>query len=85
MKHLTSVGVPVVAQWVKEPDIVSVEDTGSIPGLTQWIKEGSGLAEPQIPCDGGCGVGLSWSTHLTPDLGTSICCRCRSKKKKRKI
>ena len=33
-----SLGVPVVAQQVKNP--VSIhEDAGSSPGLTQWVKD----------------------------------------------
>ena len=31
-------GVPVVAQWVKNP-ISILGDAGSIPGLTQWVKD----------------------------------------------
>ena len=30
--------VPVVAQQVKNPSSIS-EDAGSIPGLTQWVKD----------------------------------------------
>ena len=30
-------GVPVVAQWVKNPNSVH-EDAGLIPGLAQWIQ-----------------------------------------------
>ena len=30
--------VPVVAQWVKN-SISNHEDMGSIPGLTQWVKD----------------------------------------------
>ena len=31
-------GVPTVAQWVKNQTSVH-EDVGSIPGLTQWVKD----------------------------------------------
>ena len=35
-------GVPVVAQQVKNPTSIH-EDVGSIPGLTQWVKN------PELP------------------------------------
>ena len=31
------IGVPIVAQWVKNPTGIH-EDVGLIPGLTQWVK-----------------------------------------------
>ena len=31
-------GVPVVAQWVKNPTSVR-EDAGSIPGLARWVTD----------------------------------------------
>ena len=31
-------GVPIVAQWVKNMTNI-YEDAGSIPSLTQWVKD----------------------------------------------
>ena len=31
-------GVPVVAQWVKNQHSIR-ENVGSIPGLSQWVKD----------------------------------------------
>ena len=31
-------GVPIVAQWVKNPTGIH-KDVGSIPGLAQWLKD----------------------------------------------
>ena len=65
------------------------EDVGSIPGLTQWVKDlcchelwcrlkmqlRSHVAVAVV-CAGSC------SSHLTPSLGTSICHKYSPKNKK---
>ena len=52
----------------------------SIPRVLLWH---SGL---RIRCCYGYGIGLSWSSNLTPSPGTSICCRSgpRNRKKTKK-
>ena len=32
------IGVPIVAQWVKNPNSM-YEDESSMPDLTQWVKD----------------------------------------------
>ena len=52
---LNLIGVPTVAQWVK--NLTSIyEDAGSIPGLTQWVKGSS------IPVS--CGIGHRCGSDL---------------------
>ena len=50
------------------------KDTGSIPGLTLWVKELVLLSAVVQAC--------SCSSILTPSLGTSICLGCSPKKDK---
>ena len=85
-KHLKVcyMGVPVVAQWVKD-----LKDAGSIPGLTQWVKDPALLwaavwvtGAAQIWCCRVCGVDLSCSSYLTLRPGASMCHRCDLKKNK---
>ena len=63
------------------------EDTGLIPSLKQWAKDqlwcrlqtrlGFGIAMTVVYAN-------SYSSDLTPSLGTSICHRCGPRKTKRK-
>ena len=79
-----------MAQDVRNPASIH-EDSGLIPGLTQWVK-GSGIA---MSCDIACrcfgsGVAMavlqadSYSSKSNPSLGTSICRRHGTKKTKEK-
>ena len=66
------------------------EVAGLIPGLAQWVKD---PARCELWCRSqtwlGSGVAVvvvkasSCSSSLIPSPGTSICCRCGPKKKKR--
>ena len=85
-------GVPFVAQQLTNLTKIR-EDVGSIPGLTQWIKDpvfhevrcrlqtrlGSDVAVAVAVVEAG-----SYSSNSTPSLGTSICRRCGPKKQKKK-
>ena len=49
-------GIPIMAQEVTHPTSIC-EDEGSMPGLTQWVKDQMLLYLAQILCCHGCGVG----------------------------
>ena len=65
------------------------ENTGSIPGLAQWVKNLALLWAVVEDVDRiwhCCGCGISWRLHLqsTSSPGTSICYGRGSKKKKKR-
>ena len=73
----TMLGVPTVAQWVKNsPAVTQVTEE-----IQFWsLAHCSGL---RIQHCYSCGIGCSCISHSISGLGTSICCRCGQKKKKR--
>ena len=76
-----------MAQRVK--NLTSIhEDASLIPGLAKWVKNLVLLHRSQTWLQSGVAVAVvqaySCSSHLTPNLGTSICCRCSSEKGKKK-
>ena len=68
-------GVSVMAQWLMNPSR-NHEVVGSIPGLAPWVGDLALLWAVVQDC--GC------SSHWTPCLRTSICCRSSSRKGKKK-
>ena len=67
------------------------EDTDSIPGLVQWVKDPMLLrAVVQVADTAESGDAVAvvqagiYSSDSTPSLGISTCCECTSKKTKKK-
>ena len=66
--NLTFLVIPTVAQQVMSPTSIHV-NVGSIPGLTQWVKDPvlpraavQVTDAAQIPCC--CGYGIGWQLWL---------------------
>ena len=80
-------GVPIVAQWIKNPSSIH-EDSGSIPGLGQWVK-GLALSKAAVQMWLRSQVAVAvvqaarGSSNSSAGLGTSICQRCSPKKLKK--
>ena len=64
MDQVWDTGVPVVAQQVKDPTSVH-EDTGAVPGLTQWLRI-TGYRCGSDPYCCGCGVSQQLPLQFNP-------------------
>ena len=77
--------VPILAQWVTNATSIH-EDVGLIPGLAEWVKNPVLLCRLKMQLGFLLAVAVaqasSYSSNLTPSLGTSIRLRYSPKKQK---
>ena len=73
MHSRVSLGVPIVAQWIENPNRIHEE-------VVLFLASFSGL---RIWCCHDYGIASSCSCNLTPSSETSICLRCSPKKNRK--
>ena len=78
-----SIGVPSVAQWVK--NLTSIhEDAGSVSDLAQWVKDLT-LPQAAVWVADAVLIPVAVAVAPIPPLAYAICCRYGPKKKKKNI
>ena len=92
MEYITSVQYGSCCRGSAETNLTSIhKEAGSIPDLTQWVKDPVFLwavvCGSQTRLGSGIAVAIvksSYSSNSAPSLETSICCGCGPKKTEKK-